>query len=555
MLKKGVLVLVILLTACSQGNGNSVADATNEEVPDIVVEDQQREVSDTARSLTDLAGTDENTADVQPEVSIPDLPAPAEVSDTTFPPDLTDVPDVAEPLPEVADLAEESETTAEVLAEVVDLPFEYAWQPQEPCGMTAYEWLLPDQVGHVVSFEEKPLYNLTPELIKLLVQEAGYNLVFDLPYGCRVFSMRYTTQDRGVVREATAMVGFPDVGPEDVDGLLVLPVASFLHGTAGFADQCAPSMDIEGAAAAVLPAASGFIAVAPDFLGLCGYGGPCDDMFHPYLIGEPTALASLDAVRAALELLDVLQEDIPVASDGRLMPWGISQGGHAALFVHRYAQTYAPEFDMPCVIAVVPPANLVGQAAVALAGFGSAAGMGLGFMLASYLWYEPDEGLDTLLNAEGPKNYPEYSLETFQTTCSSGKLYSGAVALEDLYAAPFLETMATEGFASYLPWGCFGLENSLPTATPPIPETATDILWVMGENDEIVNTPVARETYETLCDQGYRLQHIECAGKKHTPAALDSFSLQLEWALSCMDGNAIAQENLCVLNDPQECKL
>ena len=115
--------------------------------------------------------------------------------------------------------------------------------------------------------------------------------------------------------------------------------------------------------------------------------------------------------------------------------------------------------------------------------------------------------------------------------------------------------MATEGFASYLPWGCFGLENSVPSASVPAPEPVTDILWVMGENDEIVNTPVARGTLQTLCGQGYRLQHLECAGKKHTPAALDSFSLQLEWALECLDGTGIAEENLCVLQEPVECKL
>jgi len=558
------LSLAFALAGCSQGDKGNSEDAVDETegkaeetmvYQDVVRGDELPDVVEPGPEVVDVVDLNDAPDLATDALDAADTPLPPDVLDIAAEPDLSDAVDAVGPDLEESDGADEVEVFEQEVEEVVEPPFEYAWESDQPCGMAPYDWLMPEEVGHVVDYEEKLLYNMTPEMIKLLVDEAGYNLVFDLPYGSRVFIMRYTTQDRGVVREATAMVGLPDVHPEDVDGLLSLPVTSFLHGTAGFADKCAPSLGLEGAAAAILPAASGMIAVAPDFLGLCGYGEPCDDMFHPYLIGEPTALASLDAVRAALELLELLQEEIPVAADGRLMPWGVSQGGHAALFLHRYAQFYAPEYEIPCLVAVVPPANLIGQAAVALDGFGPASGMGLGFMLASYLWYEPAEGLDTLLNPDGPKNYPEYSLETFHATCSSGKLYKGAATLEDLYTGDFLTTVATEGFASYLPWGCFGLENSVPSASVPAPEPVTDILWVMGENDEIVNTPVARGTLQTLCGQGYRLQHLECAGKKHTPAALDSFSLQLEWALECLDGTGIAEENLCVLQEPVECKL
>jgi sulfoquinovosidase len=433
--------------------------------------------------------------------------------------------------------------------------FEYQWQPQETCGMSDYEWLVPGATGQVVSYEEKVLYHLTPDLIKDLISEAGYNLNISLPYGSRVYFMRYTTQDRGEIREATAMVGFPDLTPADSAGLLPLPIALFIHPTVGFADKCAPSLGIEGAAEAVLPAASGFIAVAPDLLGLCGDGSSCGNDFHPYLLGEPTAIASLDAVRAAQQLMQQIQSEIPVTTNGQLLPWGASQGGHAALFVHRYAPYYAPEFSIPCLVAVVPPADLVAQSEVVLQQYSSASGMGLGFLLASWLWYEPAEGLDTLLNAAGPKDYTTWSLEHFLTSCSSGKLVSGANSLEDLYSSTFLTAVSEGGFDSYSPWSCFGRENSLPTTSVPLGSKGTDILWVMGENDELVNSSVAHQSLSAMCDQGYRIRHLECAGKNHSAAALESINMQLEWALSCLAGTGPADENLCLITAPQECAL
>ena len=48
----------------------------------------------------------------------------------------------------------------------------------------------------------------------------------------------------------------------------------------------------------------GYITIAPDYIGMLGFGEPSPEgSIHPYLIAAPTALASLDAVRAALAYL------------------------------------------------------------------------------------------------------------------------------------------------------------------------------------------------------------------------------------------------------------
>jgi hypothetical protein len=458
--------------------------------------------------------------------------------------------------------AEVASSFAEVIADVSfdDIPADEIIdslppQPLPACDMKPYDWLPAEAVGDVVSYEEQFLYHLPPVLIEELIAEYGYALELPLTYTPRVFKLRYTTQDRGQLREATAMVGIPDLAAPGAPPTVGVPAALFLHGTTGYADKCAPSNSIEGAAAAVLPASAGFLAVAPDFLGLCGFGEPCYDQFHPYLVGEPTAIASLDAVRAALKLREMLvvDNDLPTF-DGRLAAWGASQGGHAALFVDRFAPYYAPEFAMPCVVSVVPPANLAGEAAAALTSLSSAASMGIAFLTAAHLWYAPEKTLAALFNPDGPKDYSDYIPNTFPTTCNAKTLYKGAASLEDVFVAPALEALADGNLAALDPWGCFALENSLPTSSIPFLSEAR-LLFIIGENDNLVDREVERETFLQLCDQGYTAEFVECAGLGHTSTALESINIQLEWLFECLEDPHGVPSSACKLKAPETCSI
>jgi hypothetical protein len=427
-------------------------------------------------------------------------------------------------------------------------------QPPQACGMTPYTWLPKTAVGDVVAYEEQILYNLPPVFIEELIGEAGYSLDLPLKYTPRVFKLRYTTQNKGELVEATAMVGFPDLAAPDAPAATQVPAALFLHGTTGFANKCAPSNGLEGAAAAVLPAAAGFIAIAPDYIGLCGFGEPCPET-HPYLVGEPTAIASLDAARAALKLRELLLQDGNLPEwDGRLAAWGASQGGHAALFVDRFAPYYAPEFDVPCVVAVVPPANLAGQAATALTTLSSAASLGISFLVGAHLWYAPDQTLAGLLNPDGPLDYSDYAPTVYPTTCNAKALYPGAKTLADIFVQPALDALAQGNLADLVPWGCIALENSLTTTSLPYHSKAR-LLFLIGEGDNLVSDDVERETFLQLCDQGYVAEFIECAGLGHTQTALESVTLQLEWLFECLEDPLGVPSSACKLHDPQSCKL
>lgn len=165
-----------------------------------------------------------------------------------------------------------------------------------------------------------------------------------IPTSANAWRILYTTTGvDGEVRVASGVVAVPREG----EGRW--PVVDWNHGTTGFAEHCAPSLQPRGlwsGALYVLPAVirEGWAVVATDYIGL-GTEGP-----HPYLVGPPSATASLDAVRAARELDEA---DL----GARTVVWGHSQGGGAALWAGSMARDYAPEVWIQGVAALAPASD------------------------------------------------------------------------------------------------------------------------------------------------------------------------------------------------------
>ena len=112
--------------------------------------------------------------------------------------------------------------------------------------------------------------------------------------------------------------------------------------------KCMPSL--ASAPAALIPwfeqiVRAGWVVVATDY-SFADKGGP-----HPYLIGEGEARATLDGVRAARQIR-------ALALDKRVVVWGYSQGGHAALWSGIVGPRYAPELKIVGVAAIAPPTNI-----------------------------------------------------------------------------------------------------------------------------------------------------------------------------------------------------
>jgi pimeloyl-ACP methyl ester carboxylesterase len=126
------------------------------------------------------------------------------------------------------------------------------------------------------------------------------------------------------------------------------PVVAWEHATTGLLQKCMPSLlstPTKGIPVRDRIVMAGWVVVATDY-SFAENGGP-----HPYLIGESEARATLDSVRAARQISEL-------TLDKRMVVWGYSQGGHAALWTGIVGPRYAPDLDILGVVAIAPAANI-----------------------------------------------------------------------------------------------------------------------------------------------------------------------------------------------------
>jgi len=165
-----------------------------------------------------------------------------------------------------------------------------------------------------------------------------------LPAGVRGWRIFYaTTVDDNTPATAVATVFAPidpPAGPR--------PVIAWEHGTTGLLQKCMPSLlsfPTKGIPERDRIVKAGWVVVATDY-SFAEKGGP-----HPYLIGEGEARAALDSVRAARQMSQL-------TLDKRMVVWGHSQGGHAALWTGIVGPRYAPDLEIRGVVAIAPSANI-----------------------------------------------------------------------------------------------------------------------------------------------------------------------------------------------------
>ncbi len=142
-------------------------------------------------------------------------------------------------------------------------------------------------------------------------------------YDVDFYRLTYNTVD--VAGNATVASGSIAI-PSDSD-CNIMPLAVYCHGTV-LRQNDVPSQDnLEGFLTKVL-ASTGYIVIAPDYLGLGENAG-----FHPYVHAQSQATATVDLIRAAREFL----ETSAISDSGETLITGYSQGGHAAMAALKYA--------------------------------------------------------------------------------------------------------------------------------------------------------------------------------------------------------------------------
>jgi len=165
-----------------------------------------------------------------------------------------------------------------------------------------------------------------------------------LPAGVRGWRILYATSvDDNTPATAVAIVFAPTdstSGPRSV--------IAWQHATTGLLQKCMPSL-LSASSKGILErnriVSAGLVVVATDY-SFAEKGGP-----HPYLIGEAEARAALDSVRAARQISEL-------TLDRRIVVWGYSQGGHAALWTGIVGPRYAPELEIRGVAAIAPATNI-----------------------------------------------------------------------------------------------------------------------------------------------------------------------------------------------------
>lgn len=140
-------------------------------------------------------------------------------------------------------------------------------------------------------------------------------------YGVDLYRVNYTTTNlEGALDTASGLVCIPKIDGFD------LPLVSYGHGTVGSRFDVPSYLSGEHTLPALF-SSMGTVCVAADYLGLGD-----NDGIHPYVHADSEAWASYDLL-VAVNLF--LAEEMDIHLNEQLFVTGYSQGGHAAMALHR----------------------------------------------------------------------------------------------------------------------------------------------------------------------------------------------------------------------------
>lgn len=320
------------------------------------------------------------------------------------------------------------------------------------------------------------------------------------PDGSLGYSIRYRSYSpNGAPIEVTGVAFVPD-RPAPKNGW---PILSYAHGTVGVADRCAPSKNISSIETVLASTfnAMGIAVVQSDMEGLGTEGR------HLYLVGVSQGRGVLDAAKAIRSL--------PGQRIGtRLVVWGHSQGGHAALFAGELAKTWAPRLRLRGVVAGAPPSQLSNvQASLTTSPFRGYLLMVAAGMHAAY----PQLDLTTVLTPKGMEVFPVVDRGCNATVFAEVNKYS----LADLVNVEGLKDPA---------WA-----NALAENEPGARKISAPVLIVHGDADEQIPVETSAALKKTMCAAGTSVTRKIYPGADHGGTALLSLFEVTAWLKNRID--------------------
>jgi len=303
-----------------------------------------------------------------------------------------------------------------------------------------------------------------------------------LPIGIRGWRILYaSTVDDSTPATAVATVFAstdPSTGPH--------PVIAWEHATTGLLQKCMPSLlstPTKGIPWRNQIVMAGWVVVATDY-SFAEKGGP-----HPYLIGEGEARATLDSVRAARQISEL-------TLDKRIVVWGYSQGGHAALWTGIVGPRYAPDLEILGVAAIAPAANIKNILAMNIEmdkRFGP-------YLALSYSRFYPDITFEQAIRPEALDAARQIvSLCDFIPPADAERIETLAATFD----GPALATSSNKALQARLK------QNA---ADGPI---QAPVVIAQGLSDNVVPPSATNAYVEERCAAGQRLTYWTFAGRDH----------------------------------------
>ncbi len=333
-------------------------------------------------------------------------------------------------------------------------------------------------------------------------------------HGVRVLEVRFWSRDfDGTPIEALSTVYIPVLSGTTREA----PVLSFLSGTTGVGDQCAPSLEQPEVIRwgwyrqnMMAYAAQGVITVFPDYL---GFNNP--DIPQRYFSAAAEGHLMLDSLRAVRRVFTEYPHLIrsSVRPGESSFTAGYSQGGHAALAAADMNRSYAPEIRLDGAIAFGTTNSvevLMKEAAYYTP-----------YILLSYRWMYGDEVIryEDLLQ---PQWIPTLEADVMGMCVDQFQTFFPFVGTQ-LYTPEFYSALHNNRLESEFPL----LKEVLDANETGLSGHGKPVLVFQGNQDIIVTNPAQRRYVERLRASGSEVEYIEMDGVRHRHTRPAGFAASL----------------------------